>query len=133
MTAAIEVLAIRKLDGKSTVKAFVDLRLGGVTIKGAKIVQQDGQRAWLAMPSVKTERAWQNVVELSKDLRERATEVVLAAWATHQPRDLPIRGGQRAHEATNEIADAWSKQQRDEHIQKLAKRFDEREPDEVPF
>jgi DNA-binding cell septation regulator SpoVG len=80
MTAPIEVLAIRKLDGSTTVKAFVDLRLGGVTLKGCKIVQQEGQKAWLAMPSIKTERAWQNVVELSKELRERATEVALAAW-----------------------------------------------------
>jgi DNA-binding cell septation regulator SpoVG len=111
MSAAIEVLAIRRLDGKGSVKAFVDLRLGGVTIMGAKIVQQPDQRAWLAMPSVKTERAWQNVVELSKPLREKATEAVLAAWATHQPRDLPIRGGRQAHEATEERADAWMRRQ----------------------
>jgi DNA-binding cell septation regulator SpoVG len=87
MTAAIQVLTIRKLDGKSSVKAFCDLQIGGVKVMGAKIVQQDGQKAWLAMPSAKTQRAWQNVVELSKPLRERATEVVLAAWASHQPRD----------------------------------------------
>jgi DNA-binding cell septation regulator SpoVG len=83
--SAIEVLAIRRLDGTTTVKAFVDLRLGGVTLKGCKIVQQDGQKAWLAMPSVKTERAWQNVVELSKELRQRATDAVLAAWEAQQP------------------------------------------------
>jgi DNA-binding cell septation regulator SpoVG len=81
MSAGIEVLAIRRLDGQSSVKAFVDLRLGGVTIKGAKIVQQAGQKTvWLAIPSIKTERAWLNVIELSKDLRERATKVVLDAW-----------------------------------------------------
>ena len=81
MTAPIEVLAIRRLDRPGTVKAFVDLKLGGVTIKGAKIVQQDGQAAWLAMPSTKTERGnWLSVVELSKELRERATVVALAAW-----------------------------------------------------
>ena len=82
--SALEVIAIRRLDGKSTVKAFVDLRLGGVTIKGAKIIQQDGRAAWLGMPAVKTERAWQNVVELSHELRQRATEVVLAAWGGEQ-------------------------------------------------
>jgi DNA-binding cell septation regulator SpoVG len=87
MTAAIQVLAIRKLDGKSTVKAFVDVQIGGVTLKGCKIVQQPDQRAWLAMPSTKSDRGWNNVVELSKPLRERATAVVLAAWSTHQPRD----------------------------------------------
>jgi DNA-binding cell septation regulator SpoVG len=84
MSAPIEVLAIRRLDGKSNVKAFVDLRLGGITLKGCKIVQQDGQKAWLAMPAVKSDHGWNNVIELSKPLRERVTEVVLAAWATHQ-------------------------------------------------
>jgi DNA-binding cell septation regulator SpoVG len=86
MSAPIEVLAIRRLDGSSTVKAFVDFRLGGVTIKGAKIVQQTGQKAWVAMPAVKSGRGRNNVIELSKPLRERVTEVVLVAWATQQPR-----------------------------------------------
>ena len=81
---SIEVLAIRRLDGKSSVKAFCDVRLGGVVLKGCKVIQQDGQRPWLALPSIKTEHGWQNVVELSKPLRERVTGVVLAAWGTHQ-------------------------------------------------
>jgi DNA-binding cell septation regulator SpoVG len=116
------VLAIRKLDGKGAVKACVDIQLGGVTLKGSKIVQQDGQTAWLAMPAVKSNRGWNNVVELSKLLRERATEVALKAWETHQQRDL-ISGG----------AKGWSKRQRDEHVEELAARFDARPPDEVPF
>jgi hypothetical protein len=37
----IEVLRIHRLDGAGTVKAFVDIRLNGDTIKGAQIVQQD--------------------------------------------------------------------------------------------
>jgi DNA-binding cell septation regulator SpoVG len=78
---AIVVRAIRRLDGSTTVKAFVDIQLGGLVLKGCKIVQQDGQRAWLAMPSVKTERAWLQVVEVeSKALRDRFTDVVLQAW-----------------------------------------------------
>ena len=93
MTAPIEVLAIRKLDGASSVKAFVDIRLGGVTLKGCKVVQQEGQKAWLATPSVKTNHGWQNVVELSRDLRERCTEIVLEAWESHDERvPLPERG-----------------------------------------
>jgi DNA-binding cell septation regulator SpoVG len=61
MTAPVEILSIRKLDGKSTVKAFVDFRCGGMTIKGAKVIQE-GQRAWVAMPSIKLDHGWQNVV-----------------------------------------------------------------------
>jgi DNA-binding cell septation regulator SpoVG len=55
--APIEVVAIRHLDGKSSVKAFVDLKLGGITIKGCKIVRQGDQRPWVAMPAVKLTRA----------------------------------------------------------------------------
>jgi DNA-binding cell septation regulator SpoVG len=80
VSAPIEVLAIRRLDGKSTVKAFCDIRCGGVTLKGCKIVQQSGQAAWLAVPSTKTTHGWQNVVEVSKELRERLTAVALEAW-----------------------------------------------------
>jgi DNA-binding cell septation regulator SpoVG len=86
MSAAIEVLAIRALDGKSNVKAFVDIKLGAITNRGCKIVQQPDRKAWLAMPSIKTDRAWNNVVEIvSKDLKARITEVVLQAWSTRSP------------------------------------------------
>ena len=46
MSAPIEVLAIRRLDGKSAVKAFVDLRIGGLVLKGGKIVRQTVVQAW---------------------------------------------------------------------------------------
>jgi DNA-binding cell septation regulator SpoVG len=93
MSAPIEVVAIRRLDGSNSVKAFVDVRCGGITLKGCKIVQQDGQRAWLATPATKTNHGWQNVVELSGPLHERVTEVVLQPWEGEQDRvPLPIRG-----------------------------------------
>jgi DNA-binding cell septation regulator SpoVG len=76
-----EILAIRPLDGTSSVKAFVDIRVGAIALKGCKIVQQPDKPAWLAMPAIKTGRAWQNVVEVtSKDLRERMTAAAVEAW-----------------------------------------------------
>jgi hypothetical protein len=78
--APIGVLAIRSLKGSGTVEAFVDLLLGGVSLKGCKTVQQDGPRAWLAIPSVKLERGWQNVVEITKYVRQSATDALFAAW-----------------------------------------------------
>jgi DNA-binding cell septation regulator SpoVG len=96
MTASIAVLAIRRLHGTGTVKAFCDLQLGGVKIMGAKIVQQDGKRAWIAMPAVKGSHGWTNTVELSQPLRQRVTEVVLAAWATHEPQQQDRPPDQRA-------------------------------------
>ena len=55
MPAPIEALAIRHLvDGKGAVRAFIDIRIGGITLKGCKIVEQAGRRAWLAPPATKT-------------------------------------------------------------------------------
>jgi DNA-binding cell septation regulator SpoVG len=101
------------------------LRLGGVTIKGAKVIQQAGQKAWVAMPSVKTDGAWQNVVELSKDLRDRVTDVVLAAWQDRPSRDA--ERGVAVGEALEDAARSWSQAERDRHAQELAARF---QPDE---
>jgi hypothetical protein len=135
MTAPIEVLAIRKLDGTTTVKAFVDFRYGGVTVKGAKIIRQDGQRAWLGIPAVKGNHGWTNTVELSKPLRERVTEVVLEAWERRgeEPPARQAERGRATAEALEETGAAWSQKERDEHVQELARRFDDREPDQVPF
>lgn len=67
-----------------SIRAYVTIRLGGVTIKDAKVIQQDGQKAWVRMP----EREWtgddgkkkySQVVELSASLLERVTTAILAA------------------------------------------------------
>lgn len=115
--AAIAVTAIRHLDGKSSVKAFVDLQLGGVTLKGCKVVMQEGQRAWLAMPATRTNHGWLNVVELTKELRDRVTPIALDAWQKSlehavPPPAAPTTGRDRVAE--------------------LAAQFDRRGPDEEP-
>jgi DNA-binding cell septation regulator SpoVG len=85
MSARIEVLAIRAVNGAGTIRAFVDLQVGAVRILGAKLVQEANQRPWLAMPSTKSDRGWNNVIEItSKELKARLTEAVLAAWSTRQ-------------------------------------------------
>jgi hypothetical protein len=53
MTVPIEVVAIRPLDGTGTIKGYVDLKIGGITIRGAKIIQQENQKTWLGMPGIK--------------------------------------------------------------------------------
>jgi DNA-binding cell septation regulator SpoVG len=142
VTAPITVLAIRPLDGKSTVKAFVDVRLGGVTIKGCKIVRQEGQKPWLAMPATKSDRGWNHTVELTKELRSRVTDVVLAAWepaqGRPQRRDLPVKG-QSTWDASRDLPHGETRvirnerrDSRQERIDELAARFDERGPDQEP-
>ena len=113
--SAISVLAIRKLDGNSAVKAFVDVQLGGVTLRGCKIVQQTGARPWVALPSVKNDRGWQNVVEVSRELRERLTAPVLEVWESRT--------------VVHHVEPAPDPRQA--HVDELAAAFDRRGPDDL--
>jgi DNA-binding cell septation regulator SpoVG len=100
MSSAIQDIAIRKTDGTGSIKAFCDIQLGGITLRGCKIIRQGDQRAWLAMPSIKSDRGWNDVVALTKELRARVTEVVLQAWeadADPPPPELEARARQLVH------------------------------------
>jgi DNA-binding cell septation regulator SpoVG len=90
MSAPIQVLDVRRVDNLGNVRAYVTIRIGGVTIHGAKIVQKPNQRPWLAMP----DRQWTGadgkqhysaLVELSPSLKARVSEAVLADWQTAEP------------------------------------------------
>jgi DNA-binding cell septation regulator SpoVG len=50
VTAAIEVLEVRRLSDGGNLKAFAKVKLGCVVIHGCRIIQQDGQRPWVALP-----------------------------------------------------------------------------------
>jgi DNA-binding cell septation regulator SpoVG len=139
MTAPIEVLRIHPLTGGGNVKAFIDLRLGGLTILGAKIVQQEGQRAWVGMPSQKSpDGKWRPIIVVdSKPLRERISETVLAAWQAPDGRPKPR--GQQAWDSARAATAApvkgeatevfTSAEQPRQHVEELARRF---EPDKEP-
>jgi DNA-binding cell septation regulator SpoVG len=117
MTATIEVLEIRKVD-TGNVRAFVKLRLGGLVIHGVKVVQQDGQKAWVALPQTKSGERWFPVVECtSKDLKQRITDVVLAAWQRQRQEVTPPSHARSRRDPRQSAVDEW------------AARFDERGPD----
>ena len=53
----IEVENIHKLDGAGNLKAFASVNIGGkLTIHSLRIVQQPGQKAWVALP----QREWRD-------------------------------------------------------------------------
>jgi DNA-binding cell septation regulator SpoVG len=151
MTAPIEVLRIHRLHGGGSVKAFVDLRLGGLSIFGAKIVQQEGQRAWVGMPSQKSaDGKWRLIVAVdSKPLRERISAVVLDAWGRHEVQVIPPKArGQGAWDAVRAAtaepamtsaeqpslgtsADTTSARSAKRHAEALAAEFDRQGPDDV--
>lgn len=83
--ATIEVLDVRRIANAGNVRAHLSLRIGGITVHGAKIVQQPNQRPWLAMP----DRQWtapdgkvrySPVIELTDSLKRRVSDAVLAGW-----------------------------------------------------
>ena len=86
MATAIEVVALRPLVDNGNLKAFVSVRLGGVTIHDCRIVQQPGQAAWVSMPQreyadKQGQKKYSAIVELSDSLKSSVAEIILAEWA----------------------------------------------------
>jgi hypothetical protein len=69
-------------------KAFAKVRLGAVVIHGCRIIQQPGQRPWVALPQVPARKkadgsgaGWFPVVEITnRDVLDRLRAAVLEAW-----------------------------------------------------
>lgn len=81
MTAPIELLNIRHSTKEGNVRAFLSIRIGGVTINNCKVIQQPGQKAWASMPDREYldssgSKRWAPIVELSPDLRRRVCDFV---------------------------------------------------------
>lgn len=78
---AIQVSRIYKVDGDSKLKAFVDVSLGGVIVKGLRIV--DGSNGlFLSMPRHQgKDGKWYNTVyPVNKDIQKQLSDLVLAAY-----------------------------------------------------
>lgn len=82
----IAVLRLQPTKKDGTVKAFIDVEIPGFgTIVDCKIVQQNGQTAWLGMPA----KSWMGtdgktkyaaLVNLVEPLKTRVQAAALAAW-----------------------------------------------------
>ena len=69
----------------------------------------------------------------NRDVLDQLRDAVLDAWQRKQA-EPPARQAERGRataEALDERAAAWSKRQRDAHVEELARRFDKRGPDSV--
>ena len=66
----------RRGGNSGNVRTYVTVRIGGITIHGAKIVQQPGQRPWVAIRKVR----YTPIVEVTDNLKKRVSEAVLSAW-----------------------------------------------------
>jgi DNA-binding cell septation regulator SpoVG len=87
----VEVLDITPSTNAGNIRAFVSIKIGEVTIHGCKVVHQDGQRPWVALPSREYagkdgERRFSPQVELPDALRNEVARRVLDAWQKHEGR-----------------------------------------------
>jgi DNA-binding cell septation regulator SpoVG len=87
----VEILDVKPLPNAGTLKALVSIRLGEVVIHGCKVVRQDGQRLWCALPSREYtgkdgERRFTPVVELPDTLKKEVSQRVLSAWERQEGR-----------------------------------------------
>lgn len=92
----IEVANVQAGTGSPSVVATLDLKLGGVVIRGCRWVKTRDGRTFLSLPSRKdrdTEQ-WTPIVELSQPLQDRAEEEARGAvgvGATARPiADIPF-------------------------------------------
>jgi stage V sporulation protein G len=80
-TQTIAVSRIHRIDGDSKLKAFVDISLGGIVIKGLRIV--DGSNGlFLGMPrhQGKDGKWYPTVYPETKEVQQELTDLVLGAY-----------------------------------------------------
>ena len=77
----IQVSRIYKVDGDSKLKAFVDVSLGGIVVKGLRIV--DGNNGlFVSMPrhQGKDGKWYSTVYPTTKEIQKQLSDLVLAAY-----------------------------------------------------
>ena len=78
---AIQVSRIYKIDGDSKLKAFVDISLGGIVIKGLRIVM-GSKGLFLGMPRHQgKDGKWYNTVyPANKEMLQELNDIVMQAY-----------------------------------------------------
>jgi DNA-binding cell septation regulator SpoVG len=82
----IQVVGVRSLEGKGNLKAFAEIQLGEtMIISGCRIIQQPGQRAYVAFPQNEANGKFYPIVTaVDKRFKEAVEQKVLAVWEAGQ-------------------------------------------------
>jgi DNA-binding cell septation regulator SpoVG len=80
-TQSVEVIDLR-LASAGSVRAYARIRVGPLAISGVKVIQQQGQRAWVKLPDQQSKDGkWFPVVTCSSPtLEEAISSAVLQAY-----------------------------------------------------
>ncbi len=78
----ITVIKIQPLTHTGNLRAFADVKIGPVEIKGFRVIQQPGQKAWVSVPQQQSrEGRYFNMVDFDDmALLDRVRATVLSAW-----------------------------------------------------
>jgi stage V sporulation protein G len=80
-TEQVQVSRIYKLDGESKLKAFVDIALGGLVVKGLRIMEgQNGLFVSMPRHQGKDGRWYNTVYPATKEVQQELTQLVLSAY-----------------------------------------------------
>lgn len=82
----VKVLKIIPITGWGNLRGLALVRIGPITIRGFRVIQQPDQRAWVAPPQREIERDGRKVhfpiVELPRDVKQVVQHKVLERWRT---------------------------------------------------
>lgn len=79
MNNEIKVVSMRRQSPCGNLRAFVEVRVGDITIADCRIIQQPGQKAHLSGPQKQIEGGrWVPLVKMTAALRDRVQGIVLA-------------------------------------------------------
>jgi DNA-binding cell septation regulator SpoVG len=83
----VTVESIKAISNAGNLRAFANINIGDnkIRIADVRVIQQDGQRPWVSMPSRAYERdgqrKWAPIVELvDESLKKEVSDVVLAEF-----------------------------------------------------
>jgi len=84
MAAQIEVVSTKPMT-KGSLKMFATVRLGGITVHGFRVIQQEGQRAWVAPPQTEVaqtdgKKKYFPIVELADNIKEVVSKLILEEY-----------------------------------------------------
>jgi len=87
----IEILSIKPSNSAGSIRAFVDIRIDRLIVRNCKVIQQAGQRAWVAPPSQEYmtkagTKKYTNIIEMDEPFQRELSRIVLAAWESEARR-----------------------------------------------
>lgn len=80
-TEQVQISRIYKLEGDSKLKAFVDISLGGLVVKGLRIVEgQNGLFVSMPRHQGKDGRWYSTIYPATKEIQQELSQLILSAY-----------------------------------------------------